>query len=315
MISLDISAVITTHQRPVPLRRAVASAICQTYKAIEIIVVSDGRDPETDALMAEMLALDARIRYEVVDPPEGANAARNRGIETARGEWVAFLDDDDEWLPDKLRKQKDAVRSDPEAGIVYTAMRAVYEDEKRSYAYRSPYSGDLSRRILLRNYVGATSTVLARRASVIECGMFDCRMPARQDYDLWIRLCQITRAAAVTDVCVNYFNERANRQTSRDVSRYVEAFRLIEAKYAALYSGLTVRERREYEYNKCKTLAMKGLRNGNKKEARRYALLALRCGIQCGAPAKALEALAYAAVSFFSFRTVLALRRMMNRDE
>ena len=300
---MEISAIITTHKRPKLLQRAINSVVTQTYKPKEIIVVSDGRDPETDIVMDQVMSAHAQVRYMVVDPPQGANIARNKGIESADNEWIAFLDDDDEWLPEKLSKQQDAASQAPDVGLVCTRVRNIYEKEKISYVYKNPYSGDLSRKILIRNYVGATSTVLARRSLVVECGLFDPHMPAMQDCDLWIRLCQKTKVSAVPDVCVNCYSHYGDHQISQDANRYVEAFDLIEKKYASYYSALSDAERNEYEYNKNKTLSVKGLRNGNRRAAREWAVKALR-------NKKTLKAAAYCILSFLPFRIALSLRRI-----
>ena len=105
-----VSAVIPTRGRPELLQRAVRSALAQTLREIEVVVVIDGEDPVT-SLALESGSQDGRLRVIALAVSVGGSDARNRGVDAARGEWIAFLDDDDEWLPGKLQAQLDAVKA------------------------------------------------------------------------------------------------------------------------------------------------------------------------------------------------------------
>jgi len=99
----QVSVVIPTKGRPVLVRRAVDSVLNQTLRDIELIVIVDGPDPETEATLAEIG--DTRVKIIVNPQSSGASLARNIGADAAQAKWLAFLDDDDEWLPEKLEKQ------------------------------------------------------------------------------------------------------------------------------------------------------------------------------------------------------------------
>ena len=187
-----ISVVIPTHNRVDLLPRAIRSVQNQTYKDIEIIVVSDGSTDGTDNLMEELSKKDPRIKYISYHPGHNGNYARNQGIMAAHGEYVAFLDDDDEWLPSKLEEQLKIMESDPEIGLVYTGTHSVYVDDGIEYDSYPIYQGDMSKQILYSNYIGSTTTVMLRRQIFEKSGLFDEELPAIQDYDLWIRVCQLT---------------------------------------------------------------------------------------------------------------------------
>lgn len=101
--SRTVSAVIPTHSRPELVLRAVASALAQTYEDIEVIVAVDG--PEAATENALKAVGDPRLKVLVLDAPGGAAHARNMAVQSASGDWVAFLDDDDEWLPEKIEMQ------------------------------------------------------------------------------------------------------------------------------------------------------------------------------------------------------------------
>jgi glycosyltransferase involved in cell wall biosynthesis len=105
-----VSVVIPTRGRPELVSRAVRSVLSQTLRELEIVVVIDGGDPATEFALSELSEEDARLRTVVLDTSVGGPDARNRGVECARGQWIAFLDDDDEWLPGKLRAQYDLLK-------------------------------------------------------------------------------------------------------------------------------------------------------------------------------------------------------------
>ena len=110
-----VSVVISTHNRREMLKRAIDSVLKQTFQDFEIIVVDDGNEPAEE--VAKSFS-DARIRYVRHEiPHRGAPAARNTGIRSSQGEFVAFLDDDDEWLPLKLQLQVKALDENQEAGL------------------------------------------------------------------------------------------------------------------------------------------------------------------------------------------------------
>jgi len=103
-----VSAVIPTRNRPHLVLRAVRSALAQTYKDLEVIVVLDGPDPATSGVLATVV--DDRLRIITLPQPKGGQTARNTGIEAAQGDWIALLDDDDEWVPEKTELQIERAR-------------------------------------------------------------------------------------------------------------------------------------------------------------------------------------------------------------
>lgn len=111
-----ISVVIPTADRPDLVGRAIRSALAQDHDAVEVVVAIDGPDPRTRAAIEGLD--DARVRIVALPERRGAAGARNAGVEASRGEWVAFLDDDDEWLPGKLRRQLDAAGRTPGPRII-----------------------------------------------------------------------------------------------------------------------------------------------------------------------------------------------------
>jgi glycosyltransferase involved in cell wall biosynthesis len=182
-----VTVIIPTHHRPALLGRAIASAVAQTHAALEILVVDDG--PSAEAEAATRAAGDPRVRYLRHEVTRGAPAARNTGLREAKGEFVAFLDDDDTWMPDKLEKQlaRFAGRG-PDLGVVYCSSVKFSDitqrviSESRAKPLRAGHV-DFFRRTLF-----GTSVPLIRRSCFDDVGGFDETLPGAQDRDMWIRL-------------------------------------------------------------------------------------------------------------------------------
>jgi glycosyltransferase involved in cell wall biosynthesis len=170
-----VTAVIPTRNRAHMVARAVRSVWMQTYPAIETVVVIDGEDPATEAAIEQMISLEPvngpRIRVIVLGRNVGAAEARNIGVREASGEWVAFLDDDDEWLPEKIEKQMRLARAS-QCAFPVVSCRLEVRTLTRTYVWprRLPAHGEpvseyvLARRGLFQGEgVVSTITLLARR--------------------------------------------------------------------------------------------------------------------------------------------------------
>ncbi|HYY68731.1 MAG TPA: glycosyltransferase family 2 protein [Terriglobales bacterium] len=192
-----VSAVIPTRHRPKSLRRAVESALMQTYPVAEVVVVMDGPDPLTESMLQAVN--EPRIRRITLPFPVGASDARNAGVAAAHSEWIAFLDDDDEWLPHKIERQLAALPHSHDDPIVSCRFIARTDSGDFIWPGRLPQPSEplceylLARRGLRRNdgFI-ATPTILTRRSLL-------CRVPFRsglkkhQDWD-WIL--RATKSAA-----------------------------------------------------------------------------------------------------------------------
>lgn len=277
MVSGLVSVVIPTHFRGDILGRAIDSVLSQTYKNIEINVVSDGKDEVTDILMKEYIEQYENIHYESYSPSQGGNHARNIGIKMSKGEFVAFLDDDDKWLPNKIEKQIQAMK-DPTVGLVCTAIVSLYDDStsKDVFIPSAPYNA--SKEILLKNCIGSTTTVMVRSKILEQSGLFDEELGALQDYDLWIRICQIARTAVIKDPCVEYNNSTNNNQISQYTDKYEKAIMHIQNKYEKLFASLSDDLQKKQKINYMLILARKAIRNKAPKQARNYVKSAMKYG-------------------------------------
>jgi glycosyltransferase involved in cell wall biosynthesis len=179
---------------------ALPSALGQEDVELEVVVVDDGSRTEAPPWVAKLA--DPRVRLVRHPRPLGVAGARNTGIREATGKWIAFLDDDDLWSPQKLRFQLDAATS-AGAGFAYGGAAAVAEDGTWLYSLRPVEAENLARMLLSRNVLwGGSSNVLARGDALDRLGGFDERLFQLCDWDLWIRLALTERAAVVRDVVV-----------------------------------------------------------------------------------------------------------------
>jgi len=196
----EVSVVIPTKNRADFLSDALQTALAQEKVDIEVIVVDDGSDDETPALLAA--AADPRIRTIRLDPSRGQCAARNAGIEAARGRWLAFLDDDDLWAPSKLRQQLDEAERTG-ATWAYCGVLLVSPEGDVVRVQGPPDPDGLLTALLGSNVVQAgASTVIVEAARYHAVGGFQDGLS--NPWDLCIRLAADGRAAAVHDALVAY---------------------------------------------------------------------------------------------------------------
>lgn len=203
----EVTVVVPTHNRAHLIGEVVASALGQRDVVVEVIVVDDASDDDTPRRLSAIG--DPRLRILRNEINLGVSGARNRGIETARGTWIAFLDDDDLWAPTKLRTQLDATGAD-DAALVYTAAVAV--DEHRRVRRLLPAPGDRTIRaeLLGGNRIGSPSCAMARADALRRVGGFDPELSILADWDLWLRLLAVGRAVACPEPLVAYTEHEEN---------------------------------------------------------------------------------------------------------
>ena len=232
----QVSVVIPTRNRQHLIADAVGYALDQPGVTVEVVVVDDASDDGTGDVLAEID--DQRLRVVRRRERGRLAAARNSGIGAASGRWVAFLDDDDLWSPDKLRLQLAAVEGSG-AGFAYGGAVTVDDDLEPLHLWRQPEPKELLRELLALNVLPAgASNVLVRTALVRELGGFDPALSHTADWDMWIRLARATKAASVPEVVVAYRLHES--QESRREQEMVAELDVLEAKFRALRAELGV---------------------------------------------------------------------------
>ncbi|HBC34103.1 MAG TPA: glycosyl transferase [Marinobacter adhaerens] len=180
-----VSVITPTYNRARFLPAAVASVLSQTFGDFELIIVDDGSEDNTPDVLKPFFA-DRRVRY-VYQENQGQSHARNLALKQATGDFIAFLDSDDVWAPDKLEKQLAVFRANSEVDIVHGDEAIINEQGSVvSLQNMRRYSGRITRYLLADNSVSIT-TALVRRRCFDEMGGFDTSVGVADDYELWLR--------------------------------------------------------------------------------------------------------------------------------
>ena len=181
---MKISVVIPTYNRKNLLKRAIQSVIKQTLHPFEIIVVDDGSIDGTQSWLADEFPF-VRCLYQ---NNSGVSRARNNGIKSAQGSWIALLDSDDEWLPDKLEQQVKLIRDIPEALFCHTneiwIRNGVRVNQMKKH---QKYGGDIFEKCLDMCRISPSSSIMKKEIFDI-VGLFDESLNICEDYDLWLRI-------------------------------------------------------------------------------------------------------------------------------
>jgi teichuronic acid biosynthesis glycosyltransferase TuaG len=234
-VSADVTVIIPAYRARATIGRALASVAAQTLKPRAIVVVDDGSTDDTYAM-----AVDWQSRMPGIDlvverqSNAGAGAARNRALSLATTTYVAFLDADDEWLPEKLARTMDHFAKEPDYVLVahdsleVNGTREVRLDCARRFreAIAAPFVG-----LYRRGYID-TTTVVARRADVMAVGGFDQTLPNAQDFDLWLAI------LAPPDARFMVFDEILSKyhRTAGSIMTHIERRRACCMKIAVRYA-------------------------------------------------------------------------------
>ena len=180
---MNISVIIPTFNRKETLKRAIQSVVMQSYTPYEIIVIDDGSNDGTKEWLKDNFP---NVKY-IYQMNSGVSSARNKGIKFARGDWIALLDSDDEWLPSKLKDQANEIELNPAAKFLHTneiwIRNGVRVNQMKKH---KKYGGYIFEKCLDMCRI-SPSSVLIKKDIFDEFGMFDETLKVCEDYDLWLR--------------------------------------------------------------------------------------------------------------------------------
>ncbi|NOQ15460.1 MAG: glycosyltransferase [Methyloprofundus sp.] len=181
---MKISLIIPTYNRCAPLKRALNSVLQQTLAPDEIIVIDDGSTDDT----ATMIKADFPQVTYLWQVNKGVSAARNRGIQHAKSEWLAFLDSDDTWLANKLALQAQALIQAPAIKVCHTEEIWIRNDVRVNAMNKHKKTGGWIFKHCLPLCAMSPSSIMIHRSIFADIGLFDEGLPACEDYDLWLRI-------------------------------------------------------------------------------------------------------------------------------
>lgn len=232
-----VTAVITTFNRPNLFPRALRSVLAQTYKPLEIIVVEDGSESGINSwLKKEGIE---NVRYIRHDKNKGLAAARNTGLKFSKGEYIAYLDDDDEWKPERIEKQIFLLKKlSPEQcekmGVIYCGSEIKFRDNSVTIHPRN--KGNLKEAIIREGAKTLSSVSLFSREALEKVGGFDEGLPSSIDHDIWMTLASYEYFAYTLDEALVVSYSRYNHNTMmNDTITRIRGVRMYVDKWTPTY--------------------------------------------------------------------------------
>ena len=230
-----VSVVIPTYKRSNLVLRAVNSVLIQSYSNYEIIIIDDNvegsEQQKNTKRKIEKNFNDFRIQYHTNKKSLGGGGSRNEGIKKSNGEYIAFLDDDEDWLPQKLSKQIELFSgSTSEVGAIDTGFYSI--SEKNEKIYISPeMQGWILEDLLMKNKrAPKLSTLICKKKILETVGGFDAKLKSRQDLDLYIRLSKVCEFQSIDEPLANKRFDAAER-ISTNLNSKLQGYELIYEKY------------------------------------------------------------------------------------
>lgn len=262
-----ISVVIPTYNRVSFLKEAIDSVLDQTFRNFELIVVDDGSTDKTSELL---LSYDKKIKV-IKKANKGPSSARNRGIKAAKGEWIAFLDSDDAWKPDKLEKQMQFIKDNPDIKICQTEEIWVRNGKRVNPRKKHEMHSGWIYEQCLRLCIVSPSSVIIHKDVFEKVGLFDETLLACEDYDLWLRVAPYFPICLVREKLIvkqgGHADQQSRKISSLDCLRIkailksLESDNLNESQYEAAVLELN---------KKCSVYGNGCIKRGKKEEGNGY---------------------------------------------
>ncbi|RKX94059.1 MAG: glycosyltransferase family 2 protein [Spirochaetes bacterium] len=208
----EVSVIIPTYNRANLIKRAISSVARQTFKDLEIIVIDDGSEDDTDKIVQNIA--DSRIRYKKIDH-SGVSRARNEGIKLSRGRWIAFIDSDDEWLDTKIEKQLKYLENHPQYLACHTDEIWIKDGVRINQGKKhKKYAGNFFLPSLKMCLI-SPSSIIIQRDIFTEIGGFDESFKYVEDYELWLRLTSKYEVGYINEKLVIKYGGHNNQLSSK----------------------------------------------------------------------------------------------------
>lgn len=240
-----VTVVIPCYNRERFIRETLESALSQTYPNLEIVAIDDGSTDGTRKILEDY---GGRIR--ILEHPgrtnKGQSAAINLGIRSTKGNYIAILDSDDLWAPEKIERQVEFLEKNPDVGLVYVNGFAVDEEGKTLYMLFRPghVEPNSPGRVLLECHFSVPSNALVRRSDFEMAGEFDETMRSAQDHDMAIRLAEVTKLAYLDELLWYYRRHLYTQSQKHSRRRWQTGFKILSKACERRPYGLNIRRRR-----------------------------------------------------------------------
>ncbi|NMF49608.1 glycosyltransferase family 2 protein [Pseudoalteromonas arctica] len=249
---MDSAVVITTKDRIDYLERAVKSVFSQTLLPAELVIIDDcsvHQLPDNLLKRFQELAIQRNINFNYIYNSEskGGNYSRNLGIKTTSSSIVHFLDDDDYWLNGKIKDQLEQFESNEKVGLVFTG-KCFVQDTDLDIIKRKSRHKKLEGSIWNGNYVGSTSGVAVKREFLERTKGFDNNLQSLQDYDLWIRVLELTKGIWDTKHNLIYtVHSNVSKQITGNVDKHLNTVAYLKEKYKQKLKTIPSKDRKVFE--------------------------------------------------------------------
>ena len=272
-MSKRISVIIPTFNRAQVLRRALDSVLNQSLAPDEVIVVDDGSTDETAQLLSSHYP---RVNY-LYQPNQGVSSARNHGVQEATGNWLAFLDSDDEWLPGKLKQQMTALQQRPQYRLCHTDEIWIRNGRRVNPMHKHAKAGGHIFTNCLPICAISPSSVVMARDLFGEKGGFDEQLPACEDYDLWLRVCATEPVLFLEQPLLRKYGGHSDQLSKKHWG--MDRFRIAALEKILSSGSLDAQQSDaalETLLSKCRILANGALKRGKPERAEHYQPLIAR---------------------------------------
>lgn len=255
-----ISVIIPTFNRSYSIIRALESVFNQTYKNVEVIIIDDNSTDDTVEVLSDYIE-SKQITYQKNEENFGATLSRNIGASLSKGKYLAFLDSDDEWHEYKLTDQIEAFMTHSNVGMVFSGRKEINENSEQSVNYLPESRIYTESEILEGDPIGSNSGPLIKREVFDKVKGYDFSLKARQDWDLWIRISQISLVLGINKVSYNYYYGRKDQISNGIDRKYIATIQLFK-KHNDKFS-----KNEAAKFNILKTIALMSVRLNKKEEA------------------------------------------------
>jgi len=227
-----VSVIVSAYNSELFLARTLESALRQTFTDLELLVIDDGSTDASAEVVRGIMATDPRVRL-IVQENRGLAATHNRAIRETRGEFIAPLDHDDVWHPEKLAEQVALLDERPRAGLAL-CYTAVIDEHHRCLGWKfgGEANGNVYDEMLVWDMVSGGSVPLIRRTALDAVGPFDETFTCREDWDMWVRLARSSEFATVPRTLVGYTRRAANMSRNYE-QMAIEGIRILDKARAA----------------------------------------------------------------------------------
>jgi len=229
-----VSVIIPTYNRANLLPRAIKSVLNQTFQDFELIIVDDGSTDNTRKVVEEFQRKDQRIKYIFQENSGGPAKPINTGIKNSKGEYIAILESDDEWLPEKLEKQVEILDKFPNVGLVSCYAFKIFSNGKKTI-YKAPFSGILKKEDWKKYWqlwgILSFSTDLMKRKSVEKVGLLDENLKIAADVDFYLRFIKQFDFYFIPIPLINYYQIEESQSRKEFWIRWIPEYHYLLEKH------------------------------------------------------------------------------------